>query len=555
MLNGSISGLGSQYVIGLKAVNCNTGDVLAEAQEQAAGKEAVLKALDGAAVSLRSKLGESLASVQKFDTPLEQATTASLEALKAFSLGWKAMHERGPLASLPFYQRAVELDPSFAFANVAVGVMSMNVGQTVRAREYISRAFALRGRTSEWEKLDIAATYYGLVTGDRAKADQTWQEYIENYPRDELPYNNLADARARVGDYAAALELTRQALRLDPNSVGDYENLGADLMALGRLDEARKTFEETLARKLDDDNLHMGLYGLAFLAGDTQGMASQAAGFEGKPGRHEILSAEADTEAYGGELGRARQLTRRAVEEAVRTDNPEAAALWRVDAALREAAFGNASEARRETEAALKLAPDGRDVEVQATLADAWAGDGGGARKLASDLKKQFPLDTLVNDYWLPTIDARTELAKSNPAGALDRLQAVSSPLELGLPIEAVNIACLYPVYTRGEAYLAAGQGSAAAGEFQKILDHAGIVQNCPTGALAHLGLGRAYALRAGVGAGLETAEGHPQRTPPQQDALAKARAAYQDFFTLWRNADPDIPILKEAKAEYAKLK
>jgi serine/threonine protein kinase/tetratricopeptide (TPR) repeat protein len=553
MLTGSIAGLGSQYVIGLKAVNCNTGDVLAEAQEQAVGKEAVLKALDAAAVSLRSKLGESLASVQKFDTPLEQATTPSLEALKAFSLGRKTFFTKGDTAALPFYRRAIELDPSFASAYVDVGVLSVNVGQTVRAREYITRAFALRGRTSEWEKLDIAALYYKSVTGELSKADDTWQEMIENYPRDGLSRGNLGDDRARVGDYAAALELARQALRTEPR-VGDYENLGADLMALGRLDEARKTFEEALARKLDDDNLHMGLYGLAFLAGDTQGMASQAAWFEGKPGRHEILSAEADTEAYGGELGRARELTRRAVEEAVRADSPEAAALWRVDSALREAAFGNHAEARQEAESALKLAPDSRDIEVQATLADAWAVDGGGARKLASDLKKQFPLDTLLNDYWLPTIDARTELAKSNPAGALDRLQAVSSPLELGLPTEAVNIACLYPVYTRGEAYLAAGQGSAAVGEFQKILDHAGIVQNCPTGALAHLGLGRAYALEAGVGAGLVPAQEHRQGAPLQHDALAKARAAYQDFFTLWKDADPNIPILKQARAEYARL-
>ena len=413
----------------------------------------------------------------------------------------------------------------------------------------------MRGRTSEWEKLDIAAQYYTRVTGDLAKADQTWQDLIENYPRDELAYGNLADDLEREGDYAAALELQRQALRLQPNGVGGYQNLGADFMALGRLDEARKTFEEALSRKLYNDDLHMDLYGLAFLAGDTQGMARQAAGFEGKPGRHEILSGEADTKAYGGELARARELTRRAVEEAVRAHNQEAAALWRVDAALREAAFGNVAEARWETEAALKLAPDSRDAKAQAALANAWSGDEGGARKLASDLKKQFPLDTLVNDYWLPTIDARTELAKSNPAGALDRLQAVSSPLELGLPVEIVDISCLYPVYTRGESYLAAGQGSAAAGEFQKILDHAGIVQNCATGALARLGLARAYALEAGVGAGLVPARtGRPQGAPQQPDALAKARAAYKDFFTLWKDADADIPVLKQARTEYAKL-
>ena len=563
---GSIAALGSQYVLGLKAVGCAGAETLAEEQTTASGKENVVNAVGQEAAKLRDELGESLASVQKFDTPLEQATTPSLEALKACSMAVRARNEQGSAAALPFFERAVELDPGFARAYVGVGVMSSNLGQTVRASECITKAFALRERTSEWEKLDITALYYELVTGELAKADQTWQEMIENYPRDCLPRGNLGDDRAREGDYGAALELTRQALRLNPNFVIYYANQGADLRALGRLDEARKTSEEALSRNLDDDNLHMGLYGLAFLAGDTQGMASQAAWFEGKPGRHQILFGEADTEAYGGHLARARELTRRAGEEAVRADNPEAAALWRVDAALREAVFGNAAEARREAEAALKLAPDSRDAEAQAALANAWSGDEGGARRLASDLKKRFPLDTLVNDYWLPTIDARTELAKSNPAGALDLLQAVSSPLELGFRIQAAHIACLYPVYTRGEAYLAAGQGSAAANEFQKILDHAGIVLNCATGALAHLGLARAYALEADVGGtAVPTLKNHVSTTVetpvsragppvPQPAALAKARAAYQDFLTLWKDADPDIPILKRAKAEYAKL-
>ena len=440
----------------------------------------------------------------------------------------RARNEQGSAAALPFFERAVELDPSFARAYVGVGVMSSNLGQTVRAREYITKAFALLERTSEWEKLDIAALYYELVTGELAKADQTWQEMIENYPRDVIPRGNLGDDQAREGDYTAAAELTRQALRLDPNFVIYYVNQGADLMALGRLDEARKTFEEALSRKLDDKGLHMGLYGLAFLAGGTQGMASQAAWFEGKPGRHEMLSGEADTEAYGGKLARARELTRRAVEEpyALTTRKPLRCGAWtRRCGKLPSATL---PEARRETEAALKLAPDSRDVEARAALANAWSGDEVGTRKLESDLKKQFPLDTLVNDYWLPTIGARTELAKSNPAGALDRLQAVSSPLELGSQIYAMGKPCLYPVYTRGEAYLASGQGSAAAGEFQKILDHAGITQNCGAGALARLGLARAYALQAGLPVAAvydRRKEDGARRTPPQPDALAKAVA------------------------------
>jgi len=553
---GSIAALGSQYVLGLKAVGCVGGETLAQEQATASTKEKVLDALGQEAAKLRQELGESLASVQKFDTPLEQATTSSLEALKACTMAVRARDEGDWAAALRFFERAVELDPTFARAYVGVGVMAGNLGQTVHAREYVAKAFALRGRTSEWEKLDITALYYGTVTGELAKADQTWQELIESYPRDDLPYGNLSTNRLMEGDYSAALELQRQALRLTRSKVGDYEDSGDAgeawcLMALGRLDEARKTFEGALSHKQDNDDLHLGLYGLAFLAGDTQGMASQAAWLEGKPRRHEILSGEADTEAYGGHLARARELTRRAVEGAVRAANPEMAAEWRLDAALREAAFGNGAEARRETEAALRLAPDSRETQAQAGLADAWSGDEGGTRRLESDLKKQFPLDTVVNEYWLPTMDARMELAKNNPAGALDRLQTLQSPLEFGsIPHYVIGV-CPYPTYTRGEAYLASGQGSAAEAEFQKILDHRGLVVNCDVGALAHLGLARAYAVEAGLSRHGENGGAKP---PLQPAALAKARAAYQDFLTLWKDADPDIPILKEAKAEYAKL-
>lgn len=365
------------------------------------------------------------------------------------------------------------------------------------------------------------------------KAARTYQEEIENYPRDAAAYANLSTVDEQLGDHRASVELLRQALRLRPNEVIIYGDLGWELMALGRLDEARKTFEEALSRKLDDDVLHSGLYGLAFLAGDSQGMVSRAAWFEGKPDfQHEILGTEANTEAYGGHLARARELTRRAVDSAVRAANAEAAAAWRLDAALREAAFGNTAQARRETERGLKLAPHSRDAEAQAALADTWAGDEGRARRLAADLKKRFPLDTLVNGYWLPTVEARMMLTEDNAVGALDRLEALSPPLELGGPISACS---LHPIYTRAEAYLAAGQGSAAAGEFQKILDHGGIFTNCPIGALAHLGLARAYALEAGVGGTAAPAvRNHGStisETPvPRPDALARARTAYQDL-------------------------
>jgi eukaryotic-like serine/threonine-protein kinase len=547
---GSIAALGSQYVLGLKAVGCTGGETLAEEQVTAASKEQVLNALGQEAAKLREELGESLASVQKFDTPLDQDTTSSLEALKAYSMARNIQGEQGTAAALPFFQRAIELDPNFATAYAGLGAMYSNLEQTARAREYVTKAFALRERTSERERVLITALYYGWVTGELGKAAQTYQEWIENYPRDDTPYADLSVVRWEQGDYAACLELDRQALRLNPNDVISYEELGSDLMALGRLDEARKTFEEALSRKLDDDYLHTGLYSLAFLAGDTPGMAKQDAWFESKPDlQHEILADEADTQAYGGHLARARELTRRAADSAEGAANPEAASAWRLNGAMREAAFGNAVEARRETERGLKFAPDSRDAEAQAALADTWAGDGGGARKLESDLKKRFPLDTLVSFYWLPTIEARLALTEDNPAGALGRLQAVSSPLEIGSVLKTSS--CPYPVYTRGDAYLAAGQGRAAAGEFQKILDHAGIVLNCPIGALARLGLARAYAVEAGLS---RRGENSGVKPPLQHDAVAKARAAYQDFLSLWKDADPDIPILKQAKAEYGRL-
>ena len=565
---GSISSLGSEYVLGLKAVNCQSGDALGEQQLTATSKEKVLDMLGKAASKLRGELGESLPTVRKFDVPLAEATTSSLDALRAYSVAGKAERSQGPAAALPFFQRAVELDPNFATAYGALGVIFGDLGQTARAREYIAKAFALRERTSEREKLRINAFYYDWVTGDLGKARQSYEELIQDYPRDAFAYVDLAVDCGEEGDYAASADLLRQALRLRPSTLA-YENLASYLTALGRLNEAQKTLEEALSRKLDDGGFHTNLYVLAFLAGDAQSMSRQTAWFKDKPDLlHETLSLESETEAYAGHLGRARELTQQAVKADLAGANPEDAAARRADAALREAAFGNALEARREAQAARKLAPDSRDVEVEAALAIAWGGGEGGARRLETDLKKRFPLDTLVNSYWLPTIDARMGLAENNPAEALDRLQAVRSHFELGQPVIEANCSCLHPVYTRGEAYLAAGQGAEAAREFQKILDHAGIVANCPTGVLARLGLARAYAIQASfsitpgtrpTASRLAQAEGSATLKAGATNLAAdefkgKAYAAYKDFLTLWKDADPDIPILKQAKTEYAKL-
>jgi tetratricopeptide (TPR) repeat protein len=556
-LAGSISNLGSQYVLGLKAVNCQSGDVLAQEQATAAAKEKVLDAVGVAAAKLRGELGESLATVQKFDVPLEQATTSSLEALKAYSLGRKAVEENGPAAALPHHQRAIELDPNFAMGYRAVGGDYWDLSELGRASEYYAKAFELRQRASERERLIITADYYLNVTGELDKAAQACQEMIESYPRDRAAYNGLGIVLSFRGQYEKAVDAFRQAIHLDPDRSAPYLNIGNGLLALQRFEDVRQAIRETQARKLDDFMTHAQLYALAFLRPDAAHVAEQQKWFVGRPEENIGLSLASDTEAYDGHLGKARELTRQSVESALRADSKETGAIWQENAALREAAFGNAAEARQSAAEGLKLTPASQGVAVEAALAYALAGDTARAESLAQDLNKRFPLDTQMQSLWLPAIRARLALDRQNPTEALHHLQAAAGPIELGQISFLANVSCLYPTYIRGEAYLEAGQGSAAAAEFQKILDHSGIVWNCWTGALAHLGVARAYALEAGVGAGLVPAQGHPQGAPLQQDtdaARVRALAAYKDFLALWQDADPNIPILREAKAEYAKL-
>jgi eukaryotic-like serine/threonine-protein kinase len=540
---GSIGSLGSEYVLGLKAVNCQNGDTLAQEQVTAASKEKALDALGEAASKLRGELGESLSTVQKFDVPLAQATTSSLEALKAYSLGRKAYREEDSAASLPYHQRAIELDPNFAMGYDALGSDYFNVGQLERAREYYTKAFQLREHVSEREKLRITADYYSAVTGELDKAAQTFQEAIERYPREAPAYGNSGIIYAEQGQYEKAAEATRQGLRLAPDYGVGYENLAISTLALQRFDEARQIIHEAQTRKLDDEGLHNVLYALAFLGADSAGMAEQQQWFARKADYENWgLALASDTEAYGGHLAKARELTKRAVDSAIRADNSESGAIWRANAALQQAAFDNAAEARQMAAEALKLAPASQGVESEAALAFAMAGNTAQAESLAKDLNKRYPLDTQMQSLWLPAIQAQLALDRKNPAPALTALQA-AYPIELGQIPFVLNISCLHQVYVRGEAYLAAGQGTAAAAEFQKILDHSGIVRNCWTGALSHLGVARANALQA--------------RTSQRADADAarvRALAAYKDFLTLWKDADPDIPILKEAKAEYARL-
>jgi tetratricopeptide (TPR) repeat protein len=549
MLTGSIAGLGSQYVIGLKAVNCNTGDVLAEAQEQAAGKEAVLKALDAAAVSMRSKLGESLSSVEKYATPLEEATTPSLEALKAYSLGLKTVYAKGETAALPFFKRAVDLDPNFAMAYAWMSAVYWVLNEVGRAAESARKAYELREKVSERERFFIEGKYYFSATGELEKAAQTYELWQQTYPRDVPPYVWLGLVSAFLGSWEKALEEWRERLRLEPNDAGSYVTLGFAYMNLNRLDEAEAVYKQAEERKLEDEWLLQNLYILAFLKGDVAQMAQWVSNAMGKPGSEDLLLAtQADTEGWYGRLKDAHELTGRAMDAAQHNDAKETAAGYEAEAALREVEAGNREQARAEAQAALKLAPN-RDVRAIAALALARAGDTAGAEKLAAGLDKTFPLDTLVQRYWLPTIRAGVALERHDPNRAIELLK-VASAIELGLPTNLTILLC--PVYLRGETYLMLHDGNRAATEFQKFIDHRGVVMNFPWGALARLGLARAYAVEAGLSRHGEYGGIKP---PLQRDALAKARAAYQDFLTLWKDADPDIPILKEAKAEYAQLK
>jgi eukaryotic-like serine/threonine-protein kinase len=542
-LIGSISSLGNEYVLGLQAVNCRNGDTLTEKQVTAASKEKVLDALGKAASTLRGELGESLATVQKFDVPLAEATTPSLEALKAYSVGRKAFREKGVAAALPYNQRAIELDPNFAVGYRAVGAEYGALGEVERAREYITKAFQLREHASEREKLEITAAYYSTVTGEIDKAVQAYQEGVESYPRDSLGYMNLGVEYGAQGQYEKAAEVTREAVRLAPDQIRSYEALDTYTLALQHFDETQQIIRQVQARNLDDYELHADLYALAFLASKPVAMAEQQRWFGSKPEYENFgLALASDSEAYGGHVGKAWELAKRAADSAKRIDSKESGATWQANAALRQAAYGNTAEARQTAEEALRLAPASQGVESEVALAFAMAGDTARAESLAQDLEKRFPLDTQTQTLWLPGIRAQLALDKKNPPSALNALHA-ASPIELGNIPFGNSVSCLYHVYVRGEAYLAAGRGNAGAAEFQKILDHSGIVWNCWTGALAHLGVARANALQAKTSQGADA-----------DAARVRALAAYKDFLALWKDADPDIPILKEAKGEYAKL-
>jgi len=530
---GAIAALGEEYVLGLKAVNCQSGEILAQQQISVPAKEKVLDGLGHVASQLRGELGESLATVQKFDIPIEQATTSSLEALRQYTAGLRVQNQQGDVAAIPFFKRAIELDPNFAKAYVSLATSYSNLVEYGLASENMQKAYELRDRATELERYSISANYYSDVTGELDKANAVLEQWAHSYPRDIHPLVALALNNNLVGQYDQAVAELHEGLRIDPDHSSFFVNLIANYAALNQVQDAIAAYDAALARKFDHPLLHANRYGVAFLEGDTAEMQRQLARITGKAGLDDfLLSIQSDTAAYAGHFHNARELSRQAAVSASRNDKKETGAEWLLNAALREAEIGNPQQARAQTSSAMSLFSS-RDVRVLAALALARSGDAARAQNMTDELSGSAPANTLLNCYWLPTIRASTELTRHHPDNALRALQAASS-CELGEPNPQVQIGgTLYPGYVRGQADLENGDAQQAVAEFQKLIDHRGVVQNFVLGALVHLQLGRAY---------LATGD------------TAKASVQYQEFLTLWKDADPDIPILKEAKAEYAKL-
>jgi len=532
-IGGSISPLGKEYVLGLKAVSCETGDVLAEEQATADRKEDVLAVLGKAAANLREKLGESLASVTKYNQPLAEATTSSLEALQQYSEGGRAAREEGDAAAIPYAKRAIELDPNFAIAYAGLGGDYSNLNQASLARENFRKAYELRDRVTQRERFLIEASYFGYVTGEIDKAIQTYTEWARTYSADYGPHAELGDSYNFLGQYEKAAEETNASLRLEPDDAIAYGNLAGVYLSLDRIKDAKAALDEAGKRNLDSEFLHLDRYHLAFLENDLPAMQEQSLWARGKPSAEDgQLSDDSDTEAYYGRLRKARELTRQAVESAKRNAGADTAALWQVNEALREAEFGNTALARKAVADTMSLSSK-PDIELLAALTLARIGDTVQSLALADKVAAEFDRDTMIQAYWLPTIRAAIAIDRGDAQKAIELL-STASEYELGEPVQWPSHGTLYPVYVRGEAYLRAGDGVQAVTEFQKMIDHRGIVANLPLGALAHLQLGRAYKLAGDAG---------------------KAREAYAAFLVVWLHADPDIPILQQAKAEYTKLK
>jgi DNA-binding winged helix-turn-helix (wHTH) protein/tetratricopeptide (TPR) repeat protein len=534
VIDGSIAKLEDSYVVGLNVLDCRTGENLAREQITSEDKRHVLAALGKAAQELRAKLGESFSSIQKYDTPIEQATTPSLEALQALSLAMKTTRESGEVKSIPYFKRAIELDPNFALAHARLGASYIGLGEPGQSAENIQKAYELKERVSEPERFNITALYHIAISGDLEKANQTCELWARAYPRDEIPHLLIGLNYEYLGRYEQAISEDLRAIELNPDYAVTYSNLMEVYTPLNRLEESKATYRKALERKLDGPFLHADKYVVAFLENDAAEMQREIDLATSIPGAEDwLLSQQSDTWAYSGQLTKAREFSRRAVESARRNDLNEVAAIWRMNAVVREVEFGNTGHAREAVDEALRLA-DTRDSQVLAAVVLARAGDSARAQALADSLEKRFPQSTELSNYWLPTIRAAIQLNRGEPAESLKTLEP-AAPYELAYPRPQVEGGSLiYPAYLRGQAYLLLHQGREAAAEFQKFVDQRALVVNCPFGALAHLWLGRAHAVEGNVTA---------------------ATKSYEEFLGLWKDADPNIPILRQAKSEFAKLK
>jgi serine/threonine protein kinase/Tfp pilus assembly protein PilF len=533
MLLGSISSIGSHYAIELKAVNCQNDEPLAEEQKEASSREEVLTKLHDAGVSMRNKLGESLASIQKYDVPVEQATTPSLEALQAYSAGLRARQSRGDDEALPLLKRAVALDPNFAMAHAVLGMLYSNLDDSALGADHTRKAYELREQVTEREKFFVDSSYYNMATGELQKEIEVYEQWKQAYPRDPAPYRKLAYCEGFLGQYEKASGGYREALKLEPNEVVNYVDLASTFIILNRLDEAKSVLDELQARKLEHEYAPDVSYLLAFMQDDANEMERLVSAAAGSPRSADILfSSQSDTEAFHGRLREARDFLRRAVSSARQNGASGRVPVWQAHAALWEAELGYEFQAHRLATASLAVTAtkEVQDGAAVAALALARAGETARAEVLLRDLSRRFPTEVWMNRYWLPSIRAAIELDRKNPARAIEVLQ-IAEPYELGG--DPITLDTLYPVYLRGQAYLMQRNAVAAIAEFQKILDHRGRVANGVIGALAYLQLGRAYAM-----------------SPDPQ----KARNAYQQFLALWKNADSDALPLRQAAAEYSAL-
>jgi DNA-binding winged helix-turn-helix (wHTH) protein/tetratricopeptide (TPR) repeat protein len=517
VLVGSISSLGTHYVIGLNALECLTGDALARQQVEADSREHVLRALGDAATAMRRELGESLSTIQKYGMPMEQVTTSSLEALQAYSLGQKAWRINGGSSSLPFFKRAADLDPDFAMAYAKIGVLYNGLGYGTLSVENTSKAYALRARVSQRERLYLESHYYEFATGQLEKAAQSYELWRQLYPQDHNPADNLVLIYALLGNLGKALDSARNAMRLDPNNAESYHDLAFCYLAFKNIKEAETVLGEADARQVGRAYVAWDRFQVAFFKNDHQQMERLVTEY------HDLYGLLGFTEAYYGRLAKARALW-----QIARSEPPTGFALagTLVDAGLVEAYLGDVQTARRDTRAGLEMNVDDLQAQGMGGLALALAGDTARAEQVASEMRRKWSSYTLVQRYWLPIIKGAIALKRGHPDTAVRSLEAVSS-------YDLSVIGWLDSVYLRGQAYLMLNDSSSAVTEFQKILDRPGLTFQKPVGVLAHLGLARAYVL--------------------QRDS-ANARAAYQDFLTLWKDADPNIPVLKQAKAEYARL-